>query len=191
MLLFQQVMTTQFLPVNYQSIKLANWILSNSKNISNLKLQKLLFYSYGAALAFDFDAEIGRLNFQAWKYGPVEVMAYRNFSHHEAGLIPTPGEVSNYSKELTKKLHAILTIYGGLDAMDLVRQTHLEEPWINAWGHTQKSISSDVIKNHFKMKFRTGNVTYPEVIFDSGLFEIDQIPVQKFSSIEELASSLV
>lgn len=173
------------------SINLSNWILQNSKNLSPLKLQKLLFYCYGVALAFDFDEEIGLLNFEAWKYGPVEPIAYRHFKAYGSSYISMPNiEEGRFSSSLQNKLRTALKIYGNLAPMDLVRQTHLELPWIEAWEKGGVSIKSEVIKNHFHMKFKTSSVAYPEVILDSGFFEIDNIPVQKFRTIEDLAASL-
>lgn len=169
---------------------LARWILVNCNDVTNLKLQKLLFYCYGAALAFDFDDEVGQFAFEAWKYGPVERTVYKTYSQYEANQIPKPSNSATLSLGLESKLRSILKIYGSLTPMELVRQSHLEAPWIAAWNNNGAPISSASIKKHFKAKFVSNPIEYPEVILDSGIFQIDNIPVQKFSSIEELADAL-
>jgi hypothetical protein len=70
-----------------------------------------------------------------------------------------------------------------------VRQSHLEKPWIDAWALGHKPIDDGVIERHFKAKFCFGNISYPEVVFDAGIFELDRIPVRKFNSIEEMANA--
>lgn len=172
------------------SSKLSQWILSTTQDVSNLKLQKLLFYCYGCALAYGFEDEIGSLDFEAWKYGPVERDAYRLYKNFQSGIIPKPSSKPSYSSSLEKKLSAVVSVYGRLTPMELVRQSHLESPWIDAYDSSNSKIKSNVIKKHFALKFKHGHVTFPELILDSGILEIDQIPVKKFKSIEDLAAEL-
>ena len=172
------------------SVTLSKWIIQNSAGISNLKLQKLLFYCYGVASAFDLEYEIGECNFQAWKYGPVEPRAYRHFAHNGSGLINKPESVHHYSKALEEKLLTTLKIYGKLSPMCLVRQSHLESPWKDAWENDKVEIHENVIKSYFSKKFKSASIAFPEVILDSGFFEIDKIPVTKFRSLEEMAEAI-
>lgn len=172
------------------ALPLAKWILSSCDNVSNLKLQKLLFYCYGVALAYDYDEEIGEFDFEAWKYGPVERNVYKAYSQYGSSFIPKPKLKNKYSNELNSKLNAVIKIYGNLTPMELVRQSHLETPWISAWEMTNSKMSSRGIKKHFKAKFIDNPIDYPEVILDSGIFELDNIPVNKFKTIEELANAL-
>lgn len=171
------------------SSKLAQWILSQDMEVSNLKLQKLLFYAYGCSLAYGFEEEIGVLNFEAWKYGPVEREAYRQYKNYQSSIIPK-AVMPTYSRNLNLKLNAVMTVYGRLTAMELVRQSHLESPWVNAFEKGDSKISTAAIKKHFSHKFQPGQVAFPELILDSGILEIDQIPVKKFDSIEALAAEL-
>jgi len=54
------------------AIRLAEWVLSELKEPpTHLKLQKLCFYAYGFGLAEGHEEELGTVQFEAWKHGPV------------------------------------------------------------------------------------------------------------------------
>lgn len=176
------------------SIKLSSWIIKQfpDSSVSPLKLQKIAFYCYAAAASEDMESEIGNISFQAWKYGPVIQEVYRKFkslgsrtiSHKDVPRAP------RYSEELEELMRATCIIYGTLDAGELVRQTHLEDPWINAYKKQSGFISNEDIKSYFKARFAKGQVRIPEFISDSGFFEVDNLPVKKFQSLREMAVAI-
>ena len=61
-------------------------------SLSNLKLQKLLYYAQGFHLAIKneplFDEDI-----EAWTYGPVVPSVYNQYSQHGGDPIPKPDKV--------------------------------------------------------------------------------------------------
>lgn len=53
--------------------------------LTNLKLQKLLYYQQGFHLAA-FDAPLFNDSMESWMYGPVVPVVYDTYSHCGAGL---------------------------------------------------------------------------------------------------------
>ena len=51
--------------------------------LTHLKLQKLMFYGYGAALAFDCERALGgKIAFEAWEHGPVNREVWKEYKDH-------------------------------------------------------------------------------------------------------------
>ncbi|MEN8221186.1 MAG: type II toxin-antitoxin system antitoxin SocA domain-containing protein [Pseudomonadota bacterium] len=99
--------------------------------LSNLKLQKLLYYAqawhlalYGISL---FDEE-----FEAWIHGPVIPSLYAKYQ--KFGWKPILEEVNKpeFSEELQEFLDEVTEEYFMLDTFELEMMTHREAPWIEA-----------------------------------------------------------
>lgn len=177
------------------SIALGAWIRSNfpypSRPITHLKLQKLAFYCYGAALAFGYEDEVGsHVTFEAWDHGPVNRELWRQFREHRAEPLPTyRGPNIQYSRALTAVLRDVLVIYGPMTAWQLRQESHLEGPWIN---HKDDHgvIGNDELWNHFYEKFNRPPIYYPEHLMSRSSFALDRIPVIGFPSLRDLARSI-
>lgn len=100
--------------------------------ISNLKLQKLVYYAQGFHLALYgtplFDEDI-----VAWEHGPVVVELYRSYRQYGAGAIPVPDEVNldKFSEDQRDLLDEVSEVYGQFSAWKLRNMTHSEAPWEN------------------------------------------------------------
>ncbi len=105
--------------------------------ISNLKLQKLLYYAQAWHLAY-FGDRLIEGDFQAWVHGPVLPEAYREYRNF--GWRPIEREdldqryIDNFcdkivSKEQCELLVDIVDEYFGLSGFELERLTHSEDPW--------------------------------------------------------------
>src|SRR3954470_14701052 len=117
-----------------EATNLARWVLRHSgRPVSHLKLQKLAFYCFGAASAYDLDTLIGDVRFEAWEHGPVNRSVYNEYKAFGATPIDPPSTCVEYPAEVTRVLADSLAIYGSLDAWSLRQQSHLEEPWIASW----------------------------------------------------------
>ncbi len=106
--------------------------LARGENIpvSNLKLQKLIFYAQAWSLVF-YKTPLFREDFEAWVHGPVVPSLFRRFRHYgwkpiEASVPPVKGE------SLRVHLGKILKAYGHFAANDLERLSHSEDPWKDA-----------------------------------------------------------
>lgn len=141
----------------YKAYYIAEWFLARNRKdlidgsdeaISNLKLQKLLYYAQGCTLALTgeplFDDEI-----LAWEHGPVVPEIYHKYKKNGANGIPYD---SNFDyRSLDPRTAAILEEvyqeFGQYSAWKLRNMTHQETPWKK----TKKNdvISNELIKDYF------------------------------------------
>ena len=126
---------------------------SNMHEITNLKLQKILYYIQGYFFKLKskpaFNEEI-----YSWPYGPVVKEIYFEYSGNGADSISlSDGDMSiqtdlNDVNKLDKKLiNQIINKSYAYSAFDLVKKTHTEIPWIS----TQKGnvISKQKVEDYF------------------------------------------
>ena len=116
-------------------IDIANWIVSLSEPdkgdlMSNLRLQKLLYYTQGFSLAMH-NKPIFNENIEAWDYGPVIPVAYHYFKKYGSGYIP-PEDVHKIDLSIEEEdlIFEVWDAYGQFSALRLVELTHNEPPWI-------------------------------------------------------------
>lgn len=100
------------------------------ENISNLKLQKLVYYAQGFSLALN-----GRPLFhdaiEAWAHGPVVRSLYYKYREYGADALPTPEDfsVETIDQETRDLLEEVYSVYGQYSAWALRNLTHDEPPW--------------------------------------------------------------
>lgn len=127
----------------------------NNDIITNLQLQKVLYYVQGYFLKKygypAFDAYI-----EAWQYGPVVPEAYYDFcSNGKKPLYVNEPECSvdkiqlkDYRRLINKIIDKCIKMRVG----ELIEKTHSELPWQNVWDNKLKSkskISKDKIYEYF------------------------------------------
>jgi uncharacterized phage-associated protein len=97
--------------------------------LSNLKLQKLLYYAQAWHLAL-YDVPLFEEDFEAWIHGPVIPFLYEQYQTY--GWQPLLKEVQKpqFSEELQNFLEEVTDEYFILDALELEMMTHREAPWI-------------------------------------------------------------
>ncbi len=116
--------------------------------ISNLKLQKLLYYAQGYHLALYneplFDADI-----VAWQYGPVVEKVYHEFKQFGGNAIPVPDEydIEGLSSEQLDLIKEVNSVYGQYSALKLMNMTHEETPWKTT--QINNVISHEILKEYF------------------------------------------
>lgn len=173
------------------SIKLANWVIQNFKgeDLTPLKLQKLCFYCYGAALANDW--KVGIIRFEAWQYGPVNRTLWSRYKNFGKSAISSDLiRASCYSTEMESAFRSILSSYGKLSGRMLVQETHFEKPWLDAWERRDLFISERQLSDHFKKKFAPKNISPPKLLVDFGIISLDGIPTEGFESLEAMADNV-
>jgi uncharacterized phage-associated protein len=110
--------------------------------ITNLRLQKLLYYVYVWLLVLK-NKRVFHEKFQAWPIGPVLPSTYRDLKKYEAGPIDPDycGIKDKASLEALEKrigssvmmvIDNVFQVYGPKSAFELVNLTHSELPWVNA-----------------------------------------------------------
>jgi uncharacterized phage-associated protein len=100
--------------------------------ISNLKLQKLLYYAQGVNLAFH-DTPLFRDRIRAWDHGPVIPSIYHKYKEYGDGAIPKPNNVNFavFTKKDRTVMDEVWKVFGQFSAWKLRNMTHAEPPWKN------------------------------------------------------------
>jgi uncharacterized phage-associated protein len=121
--------------------------------ITNLALQKLLYFAHGHFL-IRTRKPLVQGYFEAWTYGPVHPAVYRCFKSEgkrpiqmrAAGQNPLTGEARQLSSpedpEVQKVLLHVIRSYGGLTAGQLVDITHAPKgPWATVVNKAKTSVA--------------------------------------------------
>lgn len=98
--------------------------------LSNLKLQKLLYYSQGFFLAL-YGKPLFNDPIEAWTHGPVVPEVYHNYKSYGSNALPFPEnfDIDKYDSETKNLLNEIYDTYGQYSAVNLRNLTHQEAPW--------------------------------------------------------------
>lgn len=136
----------------------ANYIVwrcqMHGDTITNLKLQKMLYYAQGWFLAF-YDRPLFSDSLRAWIRGPVQYEVWQSFNHYRWEPITKKVRKPAVSTHAQVHLDDVIKVYGDISAYTLERMTHGEPPWIRARGSLrpdQRStavISLDDMKAYF------------------------------------------
>lgn len=116
--------------------------------ISNLKLQKLLYYAQGSVLALT-DSPLFENDIYAWVHGPVVPEVYRKYKGNGSRGIPFDGGFNRdlLGKEINCILESVYKIFGQYSAWKLRDMTHEETPWKET--PINDVISKEAIKKYF------------------------------------------
>jgi uncharacterized phage-associated protein len=113
----------------------ANWFIGLSHEVgdpvSNLKLQKLVYYAQAWYVAQTGERLIPE-PFEAWLHGPVCPPLYHRYKGFRWNPIDEPAENYPVVLAVDEHLREVMEVYGGLSAWDLERLTHSETPWLEA-----------------------------------------------------------
>ena len=113
----------------------ADYLLSECRErgevLTNLKLQKLLYYADAWYLALR-GRPLFRERFQAWVHGPVLYSEYRRFKDYQWRPISEEIERPALSPSVEQHLDEIIDLFGSETAVALELMTHRERPWIEA-----------------------------------------------------------
>ena len=127
--------------------------------VTNLKLQKLLYYVQGWHLAINkkpfFDDR-----FEAWVHGPVQPSVYGTYKQYKWSPIVEETAVPELSENEQAFIRSVLDVYGGDTGYSLEQRTHLESPWIDARGgippdqDSKAVIAQDSMRRFFESQLR-------------------------------------
>ncbi len=121
----------------------------DDEEITNLKLQKLLYYAQGFFMALNGGRKLFRDPIFAWAHGPVVLDVYHRFKHYGAKGIPQ-SEVSSephLDPESGALLGDVWQAYGQFSAWRLREMTHREPPWLNT--PQSQPIADDELNAYF------------------------------------------
>lgn len=123
--------------------------------LTNLKLQKLLYYQQGYHLAA-FGTPLFEENVESWMYGPVVPVVYDTFSEFGAHTLPSEEKSPITLKDEEEELFLqVYEAYRDFSAIGLMNKTHQEKPWLEALPHDKGTvISLESMKTYFKTQLQ-------------------------------------
>lgn len=135
------------------AVDVSQYFIEKSEGlITQLKLQKLVYYAQGFHLA-KFGEPLFTEPIRAWDKGPVVFELRQEFGAYGKKPIPCNPSPVNLSLEQKKAeyLEKIWKRFGHYTANHLVTMTHQEEPWIEAYQGKGSSeiISLEAMRNYF------------------------------------------
>ena len=161
--------TNILIKAKHKALDVAIWFLARnqievnqngSDFISNLKLQKLLYYAQGAFLGM-FNAPIFNEELVAWKHGPVVPIVYHKFKRFGDQGIDYKSIVEEFkitenplywfSSQENELLEDVYDNFGQYSAWGLRRKTHNETPWKET--SLKQIISKKLISEFFKANY--------------------------------------
>lgn len=139
----------------YSALTIAKWFLyynekileaEDADAISNLKLQKLLYYAQGCFLGLKnkplFDEHIVN-----WAHGPVVEEVYYAYRNNGSNGIEYDGTYDySIDKETEAILEEVYKTFGKYSAWGLRNMTHEEDPWKN-------TVRNQIIPNSAIMRY--------------------------------------
>lgn len=125
-------------------------------SLSNLKLQKLLYYCQGGHFKWDNEELIKDATFEAWRYGPTIPEVYKEYSKYGQSDIPafsfSYGDF-NLLRNEKETIEAVWTQLKDLHDFTLVDSSRMESPWMNNYTEGfDNPICNKEIKKFFREK---------------------------------------
>lgn len=139
----------------YKAIDIANKILAKATEtdycdlVSNLKLQKMLYYMQGFHLAY-FNTHLFEEEIEAWQYGPVVRDVYFTYNEYGNNGIEYKEDVTSLTDEQEDLFNEVYDIFIEYSAIGLMNMTHEEEPWKNT--QINSIIPKEIMKKYFKTR---------------------------------------
>ena len=120
------------------------------ENITNLKLQKLVYYAQGFSLAIN-NVALFEDPILAWEHGPVVESLYHEYKQYgKACALPIPymADFSCFDSKQVELLDEVYSVFGQFSPWKLRDMTHSERPWLE----TPKNgvIDLNLMKEFFK-----------------------------------------
>ena len=131
----------------YKALDIAKKLIFKAQNdepnggerLTNLKLQKLLYYQQGFHLAF-FGTPLFAEDVEAWMYGPVVPAVYDEYSAYGSSALPEVKEPVSLSEDEEELFNEVYDAYREFSAIGLMNRTHSERPWLDAVPHDRGTV---------------------------------------------------
>ena len=130
----------------YSALTVAKYLLQipdadSGELVSNLKLQKLLYYAQGYRVALcGVESPLFNDKIYAWKHGPVVKSVYNHYAHYESAAILPESKPVSINEETKAFLNEIYRVFGRYSAWVLRDMTHKEAPWVDNYKPSEKNV---------------------------------------------------
>lgn len=133
-------------------IKMADWDTANGgEGMTNLKLQKLLYYEQGYHLAA-FDTPLFKEPVEAWMYGPVVPVAYDYYHKYGSQALPVDDDVISLTDDEEELFAQVFETFRDFSAIGLMNKTHQEYPWASK---AERGRGVEISQSSMKAFFKT------------------------------------
>lgn len=143
-----------------KAIDVAKYFLNKANQegdlITNLKMQKLLYYAQAWYLV-NFNTPLFKEAIAPWQLGPVVEDVYHEFKKFKSGPIvyKTTGEESKiFTKKQLQYLDEFCDAFLKFSAHELVNMSHNETPWKDAFANSEIEISHNAMKQYYTQILR-------------------------------------
>lgn len=150
----------------YDSYYLINLFKNDKKDVTQLQVQKLMYFFEAYYMNKNNTDKLYECNFNAWMFGPVAIPLYKEYKNFGEFPISLTEEKSNIGEQIRKDkkdlLDEIYKVFGVLSANELVNLTHqISSPWYNKWEENNRRvvygsasyIDKEETKKWFKERF--------------------------------------
>ncbi|MBV9110565.1 MAG: SocA family protein [Gemmatimonadetes bacterium] len=160
----------------HTALDVAAWFLNEidrdaGDSITNLKLQKLVYYAQAWSLALLNRPLFGDV-VEAWAHGPVVESVYQEYKRYGFDTLPRSRRRPRFAPQEQVILEDVLTVYGEHSAKFLENLTHQEEPWRQAWGdraptsRSRRPIPSDAMCRFYLNQYENREMPDAKVALD-------------------------
>lgn len=120
--------------------------------ISNMKLQKLLYYAKGFHQAINGESLFPE-KIEAWTHGPVVPEMYHEYKNFGKEAITAVEYTPNLAEEKKELLNEVWDVFGQYSAWKLRDMTHNESPWLT---HESDAtvIEDEELEQYFKTRLK-------------------------------------
>lgn len=136
---------------NKRTIKQSEEYNTDIPKITNLELQKLLYYIQAICLTV-YKKVAFRERIYAWDYGPIIYEIYSKYKQYKDNEINVISK-NKLSPGLEKIINIVLDGYGKFNGGQLINLTHEEEPWLKTY--KDDIINPQIIQEYFEKVYET------------------------------------
>lgn len=137
------------------------WASRDGDIITNLKLQKLLYYTQ-AWYMVNFNKRFFSDSIEAWDSGPIVRDEYFKWKKYQSAPIPyrpTGNEKNNFGNQQIDFLTEFYCVFSHLSATALTSMVHNEDPWKETYALGQnKVIDTKVMRKYYLARYKEDKI---------------------------------
>lgn len=138
----------------YTALEVAKYTINKcielGRPISNLQLQKILYYIQGEYMKKNHGEVLFNESIEAWQYGPVVPDVYYKYKMYSASRIIDKQEEIEITASNKPIIDEVIENKSLLRASRLVQDTHEESPWKTAY---KRGSGTTILKEEMKEFF--------------------------------------